>query len=140
MLFRSYVNFKTFKGRPSFVDLFRVFLFAKEPIDSNCFFQSRPVVSPIPQSFEIERNDFHPPSRDNASKNRHLLVVVASLLARGSGDGVWKRWPRRWGAIMELKWFVYILRFYDFGVLARARRITTPTVATPKTSTLLYPL
>jgi hypothetical protein len=29
---------------------------------------------------------------------------------------------------MELKWFVYILRFYDFGVLARARRILTPTV------------
>jgi hypothetical protein len=58
-------------------------------------------VNLIPQSFKIRHIDLVPLSRANASKNRHFRVVVASLPANGSGDGVWKRAPQRVGAIIR---------------------------------------
>ena len=71
-----------------------------------------------------------PVLRDNASKNLHFLVVVASLLAKGSVEGVRKSWPRSVGAIAVVGVDVYIIIRRDFwvlGVLARARRIrSTP--------------
>jgi hypothetical protein len=41
------------------------------------------------------------PLRRNASKNLHFLVVVASLPARGSGEGVRKGLERVGGAIIK---------------------------------------
>jgi hypothetical protein len=54
-------------------------------------------------SVEIERNDLVPALRANASKNLHFLVVVASLPARGSGDGVRNALSRSVGAIEEVE-------------------------------------
>ena len=70
------------------LDLGRDFFFTSEPIFMNYFFQLRPVVSPIRHDREIERSDFVPALRVNASKNLHFFRVVASLLANGSGEGV----------------------------------------------------
>jgi hypothetical protein len=55
----------------------------------------------MPISAIIARIDLVPPSRANTSKNLHLLVVVASLPARGSGDGVRKGFERVGGAIIS---------------------------------------
>lgn len=49
----------------------------------------------------MRHSDFNPPSRANASKNLHFLLVVASLPARGSGNGVRKGFDRVGGAIIR---------------------------------------
>jgi len=96
-----HVALETFELLPSMLDLGRVLLFASEPIFINCFFQSRPVDSPIPHSREMRRSDFVPALRVKASKNLHFLRVVASLLANSSGDGVRNGALRVGGAIVD---------------------------------------
>ena len=49
----------------------------------------------------IARIDLVLPSRANALKNLHLLVVVASLPARGLGDRVQKGFKQVGGAIIS---------------------------------------
>ena len=63
----------------------------------------------MPQESEIDRKLLVVPYLANASKNLHRLVVVASLPARGSGEGVRKGLERVGGAIIELFYIVYIL-------------------------------
>ena len=55
------------------------------------------------QEAEIDRSDRVLPSRANASKNLHFLRVVASLPARGLGDGVRKGLQRVGGAMIKDK-------------------------------------
>jgi hypothetical protein len=101
----------TLELRPSIEDLFLVFLFAKSPIVSICFFQYLPVPSVMPHPAEIERKERVMPLRRNASKNLHFLVVVASLPARGSGEGVRKGLERVGGAI-----FKELLLFHELAI------------------------
>ena len=66
----------------------RVLLFASEPISISWSLHFRPQLSVMPQLAEIDLNDLEPSLRENASIKQVFLVVVASLPARGSGDGV----------------------------------------------------
>jgi hypothetical protein len=114
-----HIDFVTFDLAPSIEDRCRVGFLAKEPNWLCCFFQYRPVPSVMPQSLEMRRSDLERPERANASKNLHFLRVVASLPARGSGDGVRKGLDRVGGAIIVEKVGCLHLvssRIYDFDV------------------------
>ena len=76
----------------------------------------------------MRRSDLVLPSRAKASKNLHFLRVVASRLAKGSGDGVRNGLLRVGGAIVVVRMVCLHFSIFNFGVYARARRIMTPTV------------
>ncbi len=85
---------------PSIEDLGRSLFFASEPIFSHSFFHLRPQASEMLAFAEMLLNDFEGPSRASASKNLHLLRVVASLPFKGSGEGVLNGFNRVGGAII----------------------------------------
>ena len=119
---------------PRIADIGRVFLFAREPIF--LYFSSYfwPQLSEILASFEIELNEFILALRAIASKNLHFLIVVASLLVRGSGDRVRNALSRSVGAIEEAEVVCLLVRIIvdsKIGVFGPCARCVSTTVADP---------